>query len=218
MEDEIGNVSDDIIRITKLNILSEHVRTCRVVGIAPAAASYAYRGKRLLFVGRSFYLCPATVTRDGLFLLLRTCAGVASNPEPYGKSFYYLIANRKNAPFKFEYRPVSLTAAIYKLMESVINDQLTQYLVSKGIVNKHRRVLMKNHTTTTKLLNCINDWIVGLCLGRTDVIYIDSSKASDSIVTSKLLLKLESYDIARLLLNWIRTQCAVVDQCCSPSD
>jgi ribonuclease P/MRP protein subunit RPP40 len=55
---------------------------------------------------------------------------------------------------------------------------------------------------------------------QTDVIYIDFSKAIDSIVTSKLLVKLEMYGITGQLLAWTfltnRTQRVVVDYCFSP--
>jgi ribonuclease P/MRP protein subunit RPP40 len=78
---------------------------------------------------------------------------------------------------------------------------------------------MKNCSTATNLLDCINVWVVG----RTHVIYIDFYKTFDSKDTSKLLLKLESCNISGLILNWIkrclsnRTQRVVVDHCCSPS-
>jgi hypothetical protein len=72
------------------------------------------------------------------------------------------------------------------------------------------------------LLECIRDWSIGLnCHWQTDVIYIDFTKAFDSIVQSKLLLKLEIFGISGLLLKWIsgfltnRTQCVVIDYCFS---
>jgi ribonuclease P/MRP protein subunit RPP40 len=54
-----------------------------------------------------------------------------------------------------------------------------------------------------------------------DVIYIDSAKAFDSIVSSKLLVKLEMYGISGKLLEWIRcfltnrTQYVTIDHCFS---
>ena len=55
----------------------------------------------------------------------------------------------------------------------------------------------------------------------TDVIYIDFSRAFDTIVFSKLLYKLQRYGISGCLLNWIsgflhnRTQSVVIDYCSS---
>ena len=120
------------------------------------------------------------------------------------------------------YRPISLTATMCKLMESIVKDQLLTYLSDKGLINKHQHAFIKNHSTATNLLECLNDWLVSLhSKKRADVVYVDFSKAFDSIVTSKLLLKLECYGISGLLLTWIkcflsnRTQRVAVDRCYS---
>jgi hypothetical protein len=56
------------------------------------------------------------------------------------------------------------------------------------------------------LLICLNvyvTWSVGLNYGQqTDIVYVDFAKAFDSIVPSKLLLKLELYGVSGQLLKW----------------
>jgi ribonuclease P/MRP protein subunit RPP40 len=108
-------------------------------------------------------------------------------------------------------------------MESIIKDQLVQFLVEKGLISKHQHAFIKNHSTCTNLLESTHDWLVSLNSRlRTDVVYIDFSKAFDSIVISKLMFKLETCGISAVLLKWIncflhdRTQCVVVDHCFSP--
>jgi hypothetical protein len=76
-------------------------------------------------------------------------------------------------------------------MESVVKDQLVQYLVFKGLISKHQHAFIKNHSMATNVLESINDWLVGLkAPSRTDVVYIDFSKAFDSIIVAKLIAKL----------------------------
>jgi hypothetical protein len=41
------------------------------------------------------------------------------------------------------YRPVALAATLCKVMESVIKDQLLQYLTSKGIISKKQHAFIK---------------------------------------------------------------------------
>jgi hypothetical protein len=67
---------------------------------------------------------------------------------------------------------------------------MAQFLLDKGLISKHQHAFVKYHSTATNLLECIRDWSIGLnCQWQTDVVYIDFTKAFDSIVLSKLLLK-----------------------------
>jgi hypothetical protein len=144
-------------------------------------------------------------------------------PDVWLKSFITPIFKKGNPCDPTNYRPISLTATICKLMETIIKDQLVQHLVNNCLLNKHQHAFIKNHSTATNLLESINDWLVSIkSPNRTDVVYIDFSKAFDSIVTSKLLYKLESYGVTGLLLKWIecflsnRIQCVVLDHTFSP--
>jgi hypothetical protein len=67
-------------------------------------------------------------------------------------------------------------------------------------------------------LESINDWSVALDnKNNVDIVYVDFSRAFDSVVHSKLLCKLASYGIRDDLLRWIhaflsdRQQCVVVN-------
>jgi len=103
------------------------------------------------------------------------------------------------------YRPISLSCTLCKLMESVIKDQLISRLVSKGLMNKHQHGFISKHSTKTNLLEFTHDWSLAFH-GKlpVDVIYIDFSKAFDSVVHSNLIHKLQTFGINRLLLKWIK--------------
>ena len=60
------------------------------------------------------------------------------------------------------------------------------------------------HSTVTNLLEFTHDWAI-LLHNKTpvDVIYIDFSRAFNSVVHSKLLVKLETFGISGKLLSWI---------------
>jgi ribonuclease P/MRP protein subunit RPP40 len=110
-----------------------------------------------------------------------------------------------------------------KLMEVLIKDQIVQFLINKGLLSKSQHAFIKNHSTATNLLESLHDWSIGLNSHlNTDIVYIDFSKAFDSIVLSKLLFKLELYGISGHLLKWIgsflsnRLQCVVIDHFYSP--
>ena len=104
------------------------------------------------------------------------------------------------------YRPISLTCTCCKLMESIINDQLVDYLFTNDLITKHQHGFIKKRSTCTQLLESFQDWTLALndkkCL---DVLYLDFSRAFDTLVHSKLLHKLCSYGVQHELLNWIRS-------------
>ena len=62
-----------------------------------------------------------------------------------------------------------------------------------------------------QLLDCFNDWSAVQNAGNSvDAIYLDFAKAFDSVVHSKLLLRLAAYGISGNLLAWIK--CFLTDR------
>lgn len=87
-------------------------------------------------------------------------------------------------------------------MESIIKDQILDFLVSEELITKYQQSFDKQHSTLTNLLQCTKDWLVSLnSYLSTVVVYIDFSRAFDSIVIKKLLFKLKRYGVSRLLLK-----------------
>ena len=102
------------------------------------------------------------------------------------------------------YRPISLTSTACKLMESIIKDILCSSLLAAGRITKQQHAFIIKHSTTTNLLESTYDWTISLN-NRTpvDVLYIDFSKAFDSVVHSKLTHKLRQIGLPDLLISWI---------------
>lgn len=175
---------------------------------------------------------------DGLPpIFLKTCSDQLAAPLAYLYSqcmeFSYLPpdwlrayitpAFKKGDPSSpLNYRPIALTCTICKIMEVIIKDQLLNYLLRHNLISKHQHGFLSKHSTTTNLLEATHDWIVSFssCF-NVDVVYIDFSRAFDSIVFNKLLAKLVHYGISGNLLKFIsafihnREQCVVIDNCFS---
>ena len=103
-------------------------------------------------------------------------------------------------------------------MERIIKDQLLSYFISNSYVSPNQHAFIAHHSTATNLLECTNDWAIAFnSPNPIDIIYVDFSKAFDSIVFDKLLYKLNHYGICGNLLKWIehflkgRSQCVSVD-------
>lgn len=80
-------------------------------------------------------------------------------------------------------------------------------LEKKSIIPQNQREFVSGGSTMTNLLKSLNDWSSYLEDKRfCDVAYLDSAKAfdrvSDSVIHSKLLLKMSLFRIHRVIRSW----------------
>ena len=116
------------------------------------------------------------------------------------------------------YRPIAITSILCRLMERIIHDQITAYLFTNNLLTPSQHGFRTGKSSTTNLLESVTDWIFSIdSRNNIDVLYIDLSKAFDSVVHSKLLFKLGWFGIKDTLLLWLtsyltnRHQLTVVD-------
>ena len=102
------------------------------------------------------------------------------------------------------YRPVSLTSQVAKVMEKLILDALKDHITQNNIISCEQHGFQAGCSCVTQLLECFHDWITNLDekLG-TDIIYLDFTKAFDRISHSHLIYKLKHYGIRGKILRWL---------------
>ena len=109
------------------------------------------------------------------------------------------------------YRPVSLTSVICKLLERLIKDHLVDFLVKNKLINPSQHGFLKATSCLTNMLCFLED-----VTKRLDIIYLDFKKAFDKVPHQRLL-KLKAHGIGNGMINWIekwlidRRQRVVVD-------
>jgi len=82
---------------------------------------------------------------------------------------------KKNEPSN--YRPISLTSIICKIMESVIRDVIVEDFLSKGFFGNNQYGFIKGRSTVLQLLKIFDDWTYKMDQGvQIDVIYTDFEK------------------------------------------
>ena len=112
------------------------------------------------------------------------------------------------------YRPISLTSVTCKLMERVIVQKMLDYFLRNNVISKQQHGFLCGKSTTTNLLEQLNDWTVALDnRDSVTVGYIDYAKAFDSVSPQKLCYKLQAYGISGNLLKWIQDFLSERRQC-----
>ena len=103
------------------------------------------------------------------------------------------------------YRPVSLTCILCKVLESFVRDVVQDRMERLKLYCKCQHGFRKGKSCITQLLDVMNDFSNFINDGKSfDVIYLDFRKAFDSVPHERLLLKLKSYGIDGKLFLWIQ--------------
>ena len=103
------------------------------------------------------------------------------------------------------YRPVSLTSIVCKLMEKIlIKHVIMPHLLRENLLSDRQYGFISGRSTTTQLLHFLDKCADIIATGGVvDCIYFDFAKAFDTVPHCRLLKKLESYGIKGKLLKWI---------------
>ena len=102
------------------------------------------------------------------------------------------------------YRPVSLTCVLCKVMESLIRDVIVQPLSSHNLIRASQHGFMAGRSTVTNLLAYMETLTKLLDDDQAvDVLYLDFAKAFDKVPHSRLLAKCKGLGLGGKLLHWI---------------
>ena len=103
------------------------------------------------------------------------------------------------------YRPVSLTSQVCKVLESIIVDKISEHLTSNELLNEAQHGFREGRSCLTNLLETLEQWTEIIDEGdAVDVAYLDFRKAFDLVSHEHLIYKLSKYGIKGKILNWIK--------------
>ena len=103
------------------------------------------------------------------------------------------------------YRPVSLTCIVCKVLESIIKDEIFKHLLCNDMLLSSQHGFQSGRSCLSNLLEFLDDVSKLRDEGNSvDVIYLDFSKAFDKVPHDKLLIKVEALGIRGQILAWVR--------------
>ncbi len=101
------------------------------------------------------------------------------------------------------YRPISLLSLVSKVLEHVVHAR-SLYIV-KPLLHPQQHGFRSQRSCITQLLDVVHNIGKALDCGKEiDMIYLDFSKAFDSVPHDKLIVKLQQFGITGPLLDWYR--------------
>ena len=100
------------------------------------------------------------------------------------------------------YRPVSLTSLVVKIMEKIIAKKLRAFLDEHRKLSAVQHGFRPRHSCLTQLLETIHQWAATLDRAKsTHAIFLDFARAFDSVPYQRLLIKLNHIGVRGQVLK-----------------
>ena len=102
------------------------------------------------------------------------------------------------------YRPISLTSVVCKLMETIIRDKIVKYLEENKIIKDSQHGFRNKRSCLTNLLDFFYEVFNSYDETKAvDIIYLDFQKAFDTVPHKRLISKVKAHGIAGNILKWL---------------
>ena len=121
------------------------------------------------------------------------------------------------------YRPIALLPSISKIFECVLLEQLTNHFTDNNLLSPQQYGFRTKHSTELAALNLVDHLTYKLDTGKIPInIYIDLSKAFDTLIHDILLDKMSFYGVngvaKKLLKSYLTQRQQIVEYNGSQSD
>ena len=101
------------------------------------------------------------------------------------------------------YRAISLTSCVARVMEKLLNEQILNYLQDQSLICNEQSGFLPGQSTVTQLCFLINRWQVAIDRGEgVEAIFLDFSKGYDRVSIPGLIYKLSRVGFSQAALKW----------------
>jgi hypothetical protein len=112
------------------------------------------------------------------------------------------------------YRPISVTSNVGKILERVVFNHLIKFLNANSLIYKYQAGFLANHSTETQLIELYHNICAAVDKKQgIQFVFCDYSKAFDRVWHRGLFEKLKAHGINGVLLNWFKSYLSNRKQC-----
>ena len=127
-------------------------------------------------------------------------------PQQWKKGFVTPIYKGDDRHMCKNYRPVTITSVLCRLLERIIKDQIVSHVVENEILSDRQHGFRSGRSCMTNLLQALEYITTMTDLGiPVDEVFLDFAKAFDKVPHQRLLWKLKKCGIDNTLLAWIES-------------
>ena len=115
-----------------------------------------------------------------------------------------------------KYRPISVISVFSRMLEKIVHDQLSRYLISNKVLTPNQSAFRKMHSTIASLINGTDYWYEYMDNRQLNLaIFLDLKKAFDTVDHTILIKKLNALGMRGNSRAWFTSFLSNRKQFCS---
>ncbi|CAM5114491.1 unnamed protein product [Natator depressus] len=148
----------------------------------------------------------ADVIAEPLAIIFENSWRSGEVPDDWKKANVEPIFKKRKKEDPGNYRPVSLTSVPGKIMEQVLKESILKHLEERKVIRNGQHGFTKGKSCLTNLIAFYDEITGSVDEGKAvDMLFLDFSKAFDTVSHSILASKLKKYGLDEWTIRWIES-------------
>ncbi|CAM4497290.1 unnamed protein product [Caretta caretta] len=148
----------------------------------------------------------AAVIAEPLAIIFENSWQTGEVPDDWKKANVVPIFKKGKKEDPGNYRPVSLTSVPGKIMEQVLKESILKHLHERKVIRNSQHGFTKGRSCLTNLIAFYDEITGSVDEGKAvDVLFLDFSKAFDTVSHSILVSKLKKYGLDECTIRWVES-------------